>query len=69
MGADLARFGHVEDGVLTCDLHGWQFDVNSGRCLTSDDVSLHTVPLGDEGAVPLDADNEAASTVDDRRAS
>ena len=40
LGADLARFGEVEDGVLTCGLHGWQFDIDSGKCLTSDDAHL-----------------------------
>jgi UDP-MurNAc hydroxylase len=33
--ADLTRFGKIEDGVLTCQLHGWKFDLSSGRCLTS----------------------------------
>jgi len=33
--ADLTRFGIVENGVLTCQLHGWKFDLASGRCLTS----------------------------------
>ncbi|HEX6873034.1 MAG TPA: Rieske (2Fe-2S) protein, partial [Micromonosporaceae bacterium] len=33
--ADLTRFGIVDDGVLTCQLHGWKFDLGSGRCLTS----------------------------------
>ena len=33
--ADLTRFGKIEDGVLTCQLHGWKFDLASGRCLTS----------------------------------
>jgi len=33
--ADLTRFGKIEDGVLTCQLHGWKFDLGSGRCLTS----------------------------------
>ncbi|MEO8329444.1 MAG: Rieske (2Fe-2S) protein, partial [Candidatus Nanopelagicales bacterium] len=42
LGADLARFGDVEDGVLTCQLHGWQYDIDTGKCLTSDDVSLRT---------------------------
>nr|MBA2364084.1 Rieske 2Fe-2S domain-containing protein [Chloroflexia bacterium] len=36
------RFAQVEDGVLTCTLHGWQFDLESGRCLTSDDAHLYT---------------------------
>jgi UDP-MurNAc hydroxylase len=42
LGADLARFGDVDDGVLTCQLHGWQFDVDSGKCLTSDDAFLRS---------------------------
>jgi UDP-MurNAc hydroxylase len=33
--ADLTRFGIVEGSKLTCQLHGWQFDLASGRCLTS----------------------------------
>jgi UDP-MurNAc hydroxylase len=33
--ADLTRFGIVEGGTLTCQLHGWRFDLATGRCLTS----------------------------------
>ncbi|MFV2017060.1 Rieske 2Fe-2S domain-containing protein [Micromonospora sp. LOL_023] len=33
--ADLTRFGIVDGDQLTCQLHGWRFDLNSGRCLTS----------------------------------
>jgi UDP-MurNAc hydroxylase len=33
--ADLTRFAKIEDGVLTCQMHGWKFDLASGRCLTS----------------------------------
>jgi UDP-MurNAc hydroxylase len=33
--ADLSRFGIVDGDVLTCQLHGWKFDLPSGRCLTS----------------------------------
>ncbi len=43
--ADLARFGVVEDGILTCTLHGWQFELATGRCLTSDDRRLFSEPL------------------------
>ena len=43
--ADLTRFGIVETATLTCQLHGWQFDLASGRCLTSDDRQLYSVPL------------------------
>jgi len=33
--ADLSRFGIVDSDQLTCQLHGWRFDLPSGRCLTS----------------------------------
>lgn len=42
LGADLARFGEVDGGTLTCQLHGWQFDLESGQCLTSDDAVLRS---------------------------
>ena len=35
MKADLTRFATIEEGVLTCSLHGWQYELESGRCLTS----------------------------------
>lgn len=42
--ADLERFGVERDGVLECRVHHWQFDLETGRCLTSDDDQhrLHT---------------------------
>jgi UDP-MurNAc hydroxylase len=33
--ADLTKTGKIEDGVLTCSLHDWKWDLASGRCLTS----------------------------------
>src|SRR6266496_473940 len=33
--ADLTRFGQVEDGVLTCQMHGWKWRLADGKCLTS----------------------------------
>jgi UDP-MurNAc hydroxylase len=33
--ADLTRFGILDNGTLTCQLHGWRFDLETGRCLTS----------------------------------
>lgn len=38
--ADLSIFGEVDGGILTCALHGWQFDLRTGRCLTADDRRL-----------------------------
>ena len=29
--ADLTRFGEIDDGVLTCSLHHWRFDLATGR--------------------------------------
>ena len=42
--ADLAVFGTIEGTTLTCHLHGWQFDLESGRCLTADDRKLRVRP-------------------------
>jgi len=50
--ADLSRFGEVEDGVLTCTMHGWQFDLDSGACLTSDDRRLFTRPATSDDPAP-----------------
>ncbi len=42
--ADLTRFGVIEGGTLTCLLHGWKFDLASGRCLTSAGHELRAQP-------------------------
>ncbi|HZN78010.1 MAG TPA: Rieske 2Fe-2S domain-containing protein, partial [Micromonosporaceae bacterium] len=42
--ADLTRFGKVEDGVLTCQMHGWKWDLASGRCLTSAGHEIRSRP-------------------------
>jgi UDP-MurNAc hydroxylase len=46
--ADLTRFGIVDGGTLTCQLHGWKFDLTSGRCLTSVGHALRSRPAGDQ---------------------
>ncbi|GAA3771803.1 MBL fold metallo-hydrolase [Microbacterium kribbense] len=33
--ADLSKTGKIEDGVLTCSMHDWKWDLASGRCLTT----------------------------------
>ncbi len=43
--ADLSRFGEIDDGVLTCSLHHWRFDLATGRCLTSDDRRLRSTQV------------------------
>jgi len=40
--ADLERFAEVRNGILTCTMHGWQFELATGRCITSDDRHLYT---------------------------
>jgi len=45
--ADLTRFARIENGVLTCTMHGWQFDLQTGRCLTSEGHPLFTQALSD----------------------
>jgi UDP-MurNAc hydroxylase len=39
MRGDLSRFGQTRGSILTCTMHGWQFDLTTGRCLTADDDS------------------------------
>ncbi|MBV9058663.1 MAG: Rieske 2Fe-2S domain-containing protein [Pseudonocardiales bacterium] len=43
--ADLAKFGSVSDGVLTCALHGWRFDLATGRCLTAAGHQIRAMPV------------------------
>jgi UDP-MurNAc hydroxylase len=33
--ADLVRFGQTNGTTLTCTMHGWQFDLPTGHCLTA----------------------------------
>ncbi|MCW2521773.1 MAG: Rieske (2Fe-2S) domain protein, partial [Frankiales bacterium] len=40
--ADLSRFGWVEDDVLTCQMHGWKWSLETGKCLTSVGHDLRT---------------------------
>ncbi len=42
MKADLKRFGKIEDGILTCGLHGWRYELATGRCLTAEGYRLYT---------------------------
>ncbi len=43
--ADLAHFSKIENGILTCTMHGWQFDLATGRCLTSEGHPLYAQPI------------------------
>jgi UDP-MurNAc hydroxylase len=44
--ADLSVFAEIEDCTLTCTLHGWQFDLESGRCLTAADHPIRARRAG-----------------------
>jgi nitrite reductase/ring-hydroxylating ferredoxin subunit len=37
--------GELKDGILQCIGHGWEFDVQSGRCLTVPGCSLKLLPV------------------------
>jgi UDP-MurNAc hydroxylase len=51
--ADLGRFGEVHDGVLQCGMHGWRFDLATGRCLTSEAHHIVAIRVGDAGAAEV----------------
>ena len=55
MKADLTRFATIDGGVLTCSLHGWQYELESGRCLTSDGHELTARQLSGEELAALEA--------------
>jgi UDP-MurNAc hydroxylase len=55
MKADLTRFATIEDGVLTCSLHGWQYELESGRCLTSEGHELTARQLSAEELPALES--------------
>ena len=55
MKADLTRFATIEDGVLTCSLHGWQYELESGRCLTSEGHELTARQLSGEELTALES--------------
>ena len=42
--ADLCIFGTSAMACSTCHLHGWQFDLETGRCLTAEDRHLRVRP-------------------------
>ena len=48
--ADLSKFGTVDDGVMTCQMHGWKWRLSDGKCLSSVGHDLRAAPVGE--AVP-----------------
>lgn len=37
--------GKVENGVITCPSHGFQYKLETGKCLTAPDISLQLYPV------------------------
>jgi len=62
--ADLTRFGIVEGETLTCQLHGWRFDLASGRCLTSVGHQLRSRRSDAVASADADTDAGAGAAVD-----
>ena len=58
--ADLSKFGVVEGSTLTCNLHGWQWNLENGRCLTTKGHELRSAGMTaprqyyDDGLIQLD---------------
>ena len=61
---DLTRFGEISGTTLTCTVHGWQFDLETGQCLSTDDESyrLRCRPAADVADPAADAAGLAADT-------
>lgn len=55
--ADLSKFGEISDGVLTCQMHGWKFDLESGKCLTSSGFKIRS-SSAEAGAAAAEATAE-----------
>ena len=64
MKADLTRFATTDGEILTCALHGWQFELAGGRCLTSAGHELSARRLtDDERATLLETAAAAGATL------
>lgn len=37
--------GKVENGIITCPSHGFQYKLETGKCLTAPDISLQSYPV------------------------
>lgn len=50
--ADLTKTGKIEDGVLTCSLHDWKWDLESGKCLTTQGHSIRASRIIETASAP-----------------
>jgi nitrite reductase (NADH) small subunit len=61
--------GQVRDGIVTCPLHQWQFDLSTGRCTHSDLARVARYPsVVRDGFVWADLDSTGAACVRPDRA-
>ncbi len=42
-------YGFLDDNVVTCPLHMWEFDVQTGKCIWPEQETLPTYPVKIEG--------------------
>jgi UDP-MurNAc hydroxylase len=56
---DLSRFGKIDGTTLTCTMHGWQFDLTTGRCLVSDAPRHRLRSRPADSPAPADGDPAA----------
>ena len=63
---DLSRFGVVDGATLTCTMHGWKYDLTTGRCLTSDTAEhrLRTQPPAGRDAAPPSTPDQRTQRAD-----
>lgn len=60
--------GSLDDGVLTCGMHGWEFDVRSGAGVNPTDCALRAFAVEvRDGEVWVDRHNAAPDAAADRR--
>jgi len=50
--ANLARFARIDGDVLTCQMHGWRFDLPTGRCLTHAGHEIRASRIAADEATP-----------------
>ncbi|MBD0386214.1 MAG: NifU family protein [Nostoc sp. C3-bin3] len=48
LGSPLEK-GKVENGIITCPSHGFQYKLETGECLTAPDISLQSYPVEIKG--------------------
>ena len=46
--ADLSKTAKIEDGILTCSLHDWKWDLASGKCLTTHGHPIRSSSVEDD---------------------